>query len=470
MQYNKFKLYTYLCVGAFFLILAFTLLYSFGYKYDFDTGESFQTGAIVLKAVPTDVIITKDGEEVKQSGFLNGIWSTFVKIENLASKSYDIRVAKEGYNEWQKDITINGGQVGKFESIVLLKKEYTEKPVMEDVVLADQKNIWFHAEKNMTLVYGTLDAAEGLYLLDLANEEQKIVLDKDQLALMGKIQNIEWTGDDNKIIVKTENDLYVVDLRDGGKAYLISNEIEKVLKQAGAVYYVYGDYIIYGQDGSVYSFNFVTKATKKIIDAIASFYVYEGGLYLFRAEDPASASLHYLGLGDYVRETVISVMPEGYDARNTFTLQKQGDNAIVISGGSLYLVSNDAGTVKLNSNVKEAKFFQNGKRILYSNDNEIWVYYVEDKLSQPTKNRGENELLSRFSGKLSNIYLYSDEEHLFYQENGVLSFTELDGRDNRNTFKLLQNPEGQDLFYVWNKGFIYFVKENRLYKIDLKEV
>jgi hypothetical protein len=469
MQYNKFRFYLYTCISAFFLILSFTLFYSLGYKYDFSTGKSFQTGAIVLKAVPTDVVITKDGTEVKQSGFLNGIWSSFVKIENLEAKTYNIRITKDGYNDWQKNILINAGQVGKYENIVLLKKGYKNLPVFENVALTDQKNFWPFAEKNKIVFYGKILGQEGLFLFDIENENQKLILDKSQLALMGTIQDVKLTEDDNKITLTTADNLYVVDLKDS-KVYLVSSIVSKLLSQGPAGFYVYDEFVVYSQNGSVYFFNYITKEITKAIDGVSSFCVYQGGVYFFKTGETEDPSLYHINLNDPLIVTKVTSLPQTFNSKASFSIQKDNNRILILSDDSLYLIDGDSAVKKINSNVKEAHFFQSGKRILYYNDNEIWIYYTEDKASQPLKSQGENELLSRLSGKLSNVYLYSDEEHLFFQESGVLQFTEMDGRDNRNTFRLFDNPDGQDIFYVRDKNLLYFIKNGEIFKIDLKEV
>jgi hypothetical protein len=460
------------CASAFFIILSATLFYSFGYKYDFSTGKSFQTGAIVLKAVPTDVVITKDGQEVKLSGFLNGIWSTFVKIENLETKSYNIQVDKAGYNGWRKNIPIIAGQVGKYESIVLLKKEYKNLPVFEGVTLQDRTSVWSDAGKNRLILYATLVQVEGLYMLDIENEKQELILDKTQLTLMGKVDNVLWTDDDSKILVSAAGKLYVIDLRDGNKAYLISDGVAALLRQPGSEFSISDKSIVYLQAGSISTFDYETKETKVIKANVAGFDAYQGQIYYFKTDDvaPGGPTLYSFSLSVFQSDSQISVMPTGFDPKVPFVLERGGDSATILSAGMLYLIDNNAETHKLNSNVKKSQFFQAGKRILYWGDNEIWIYYVEDKENQPIKRKGENELLSRFSGKLSNVYLYADEEHIFYQENGIFSFTELDERDNRNTFKVFDNPDGENIYYVRGKSFLYFIKDNTLFKIDLKEV
>lgn len=469
MRYNKYKLYLYFCMSAFFLILAVTLFYSFGYHYDPDTGKSFQVGAIVLKVIPRDATITKDDEKVEQGGFLGGMFSTFTKIESLEARSYDIKVSKDGYNEWQKKVQINAGQVKKFENVVLLKKEYAKQQAFGDITLPDAKKIWSNASKNKVAFYGTVADKEGLYIVNMESEDWQMILDKTQMSLMGEIQETKWTEDDGKIIVNAGGNMYIVDLQDNGKTYLISANIAKLLGQDKIVYGIYDRFIVYSQNGMIYSFNYISKENKKLLEGTSSFYEYEGNIYFFKAGETGNITFFSVSIEDPAQETRVGRMPQGYDASAGFTIQKHGDYTILLANDSLYLINKDSSSKKINSNVKKAQFFQGGKRILYSNDNEIWIYYTENKTSQPIKTKDENELLIRLSSKISNIYLYSDEEHIFFQESGALRFTEMDGRDNRNTCKVLENPDGQNIFYVRGKNIVYGTDNSKIYKIDLKE-
>jgi len=359
--------------------------------------------------------------------------------------------------------------VGKYESIVLLKKEYKTLPAFPDVTLPDTANVWMFPEKNKIIFNGKIGNIEGLFMLNLENDDQKILLDKDQLALMGKLQGVLWTQDDDKMMVKAGDNFYIIDLGDNYKTYLVSSNISKLIGTNGTVFYAQDKYVFYNQAGSIFLFNYITKENVQILGGVSSFYVYGGNIYFFKSAEAATPTLYSVNPSSPTNETKVSVMPEGYDSAQSFTVQKNGNYSLLLSATNLYVQDGDNPMEKINSNVAIAKFFQGGKRILYFNDNEIWIYYTEDKDNQPIESKGENQLLSRFSGKLSNIYLYSDEEHLFFQQDDAIDFTEMDGRDNRNTFKVMDNAEGSNIFYSRGKNMIYFLSGSKLFKIDLKE-
>lgn len=472
MKDSKFKVYFYLCISVFFLILAGTLYYSFGYNYDPKTGESFQAGAIVLRTTPRDATIYKDGEIVKNNGFLGGVLSAFVKIENLEPRTYEIKVNQDNFNEWRKNVTIKSGQVDKYENIVLLKNKYENTPVLPDLTLPIDGKTYIATNKNELLFQGTVGVESGLFLVNIRDEKYSLVLDETQLSLMGEIQDVKWTEDDGRVAIKTTANLYLIDLRDSNRVYLVSTDVAETLSRTpDAPVYLFDHYIIFGKDNAVFSFDYVNKEIEQVSTGINNFYVYQGTLFFFKDDDTSiTPALYSINLDNPTYSVRISLMPEGFTKKAAFSLQRYGGRLLVLSNDTLYLIDRDAQTRKINSGIKDARFFQRGQRILYYNNNEIWVYYVEDKTSQPIKSAGENELLTRFSGTLSNIYVYADEEHLLYQESNSFKFTELDSRDGRNTFYLTDNASGQGIFYLGDGDLVYLIgSDNKLYKIDLRE-
>ncbi len=473
MKEKKFKAYFYFCISAFFLILAVTLYYSFGYKYDPETGRRYQSGAIVLRTTPRDAVVYKDGETVENTGFFGGAFSSFLKIENLAPKSYGIRAHKEGFNEWKKEVTIEPGQVAKYENIVLLKGKYEPVPAFQDLSLPEGGKVHMATSKNELIFQGKAEGKSGLFLLDIRSETYKPILDESQLSLIGEIRKVEWTEDEGRVILTTASGMYLIDLRDNGRVYLISAPVaEKLGKAPNIAIGLFDHFVIYGDGkGSVFSFDYVTKEAKEVMAGVSSFFVYQGTLFYFRLDDAgASPVLYSANLENTSYNMRVSAMPEGYDKSAAFTLQRYGGKLLALSKNALYFIGRDGAARRINSNVLDARFFKKGERILYYNGNEIWTYYVEDKKTQPIKSAGQNELLTRFSGTLSNIYVYADEEHLLYQESNAFKFTELDDRDNRNTYHIMDNVSGRGLYYLGDSDLVYYIgKDNKIYKIDLGE-
>lgn len=448
------------------------MYYSLGYKYDPNTGKTVQTGAIVLQTTLSDVSVEKNGEIVKQNGFLTNLFSNSVKIEGLDLGVYNIKVKKDGYYDWEKNIEVSASQL-QFSSIVLIKTSYESNNVFEEAVYTDN-GLWKTRDgKMIAFLHKDADPAEsGLFVVDIEAEERKLVANEQKLALIGEIQSVEWSDGEKELIVKaldgeTER-YYLVDPEEENRIYLITNSVAEAVKSTeGEPFYVFEDFIIFLSQNSIYSFNYKDKQTRKITEGVTSFCKFQDSVYFFKTEE-SNRGLFSLNLNNLNYETKIAEMPDGYVKTEGFTTKKESNRFILIADNSLYLIDRDATVQKINSNVNEAHFFNNGKRIIYFNNHEIWLYYTEDKLSQPEKEKGDNELINRFSADLNNVQIYQDEEHIIYREGSALKFAELDSRDKRNIFNLLKN-ETELTFYSRSNNILYFVEEGKLKEIDLVE-
>ncbi|MCK5085849.1 hypothetical protein KAK05_04020, partial [Candidatus Parcubacteria bacterium] len=122
----------------------------------------------------------------------------------------------------------------------------------------------------------------------------------------------------------------------------------------------------------------------------------------------------------------------------------------------------------INHSTNNASFSNNNKRILYNNDHEIWIYYIEEKISQPSKKKATNELITRFSGNINNISLYKGEEHIFYKEGDTYKLTEIDNRDKKNIYEIMDLTDN-NIFYLNNLNSLYYLENDKFIQLNLNE-
>lgn len=124
---------------------------------------------------------------------------------------------------------------------------------------------------------------------------------------------------------------------------------------------------------------------------------------------------------------------------------------------------------KIAEGVENLQFSDNGQKFLYCAANEIWVYYLEDILVQPNKLKDEKELITRSSQKIKTAVWYpGTNEHIIYTVSGKTKIIELDDRDQRNTIDLFDYEISQITYYPEEEK-IYFVRENKLFRMELEE-
>ena len=473
MLNKKLKIYFYICITVFFILLALVLFYSFGYKYDFKNRETFQIGAIIIKATPKDTTIYLDDKLSENNNTLNNLFTGYFKIENLNSGKYNLKIKKEKYFDWEKNINVTSGYITEFKNVVLLKNNY-EKNILKDNLTTnlEQNNIWIGNKKNK-IIYRNKNNL-NLFDLDLkiiANLNNILFKENAKDDVDSNLANIIWSNDDTKIIVKTsENNKlswYLIDFENKNKITNLSfifNEIPEVKNRYN---FDFAESLFYLKNRTLYKFDYQKLVSKRILNNVSGFLIHGDSLYYFLKDDRI---LYVNDLNNLSKAKIISTMPDNFDTQILTRIIKSSDNAYLIlsSSGELYLINKTNKITFVNSRVKNAFFTNHNERILYYNDHEIWIYYIKEKISQPSKGEFENELITRHSNKINNISLYKDEEHLFYNENNTFKFIEFDDRDKINIFDILK-LENSAIFYRRDNNSIYYVENNKLIQIDLEE-
>lgn len=126
---------------------------------------------------------------------------------------------------------------------------------------------------------------------------------------------------------------------------------------------------------------------------------------------------------------------------------------------------------KLAEKAQNAEFSPDEQKLLYSSENELWVYFLSDILGQPQKKSGEQNLITRLSQKIGQIFWLSDSEHVIFSiaadSENIIKISELDDRDQRNTvdFIKIKNPEFR---YDSKTDKIYFSENENFYGVSPK--
>ena len=142
------------------------------------------------------------------------------------------------------------------------------------------------------------------------------------------------------------------------------------------------------------------------------------------------------------------------------------------ASGNLYLLNEQNRSFqKLAERARSAEFSPDEQKLLYSSENELWVYFLSDILGQPQKKSGELNLITRLSQKIGQVSWLSDSEHVIFsipaESENIIKIAELDDRDQRNTvdFIKIKSPEFR---YDSKTDEIYFSENKNFYGVSLK--
>ena len=143
--------------------------------------------------------------------------------------------------------------------------------------------------------------------------------------------------------------------------------------------------------------------------------------------------------------------------------------AVLADDNKLYLSNEDNIFELIALDVIDAQFAHDNKKLLYLNQNEIWVMYLEEIQTQPYHLKDDKELITRLSKPISKALWYSaTNEHIIFSVNGHIKVAELDGRDKRNIVDFIAaTPE--KLYYSHQDEKLYYTENRQLYSTQLEK-
>lgn len=108
-----------------FLILAFFIIpYSNGWRFDLGTLGFVRLGGLYLNMEPTEALVRVDklNFEIKSSFMKSGLL-----IANLFPKTYRVSIQKNGYQSWNKNITVKPSLVAQIYPVILMPEKSNEE-------------------------------------------------------------------------------------------------------------------------------------------------------------------------------------------------------------------------------------------------------------------------------------------------------------------------------------------------------
>ncbi|MBN2403427.1 MAG: hypothetical protein JXN64_13695 [Spirochaetes bacterium] len=98
----KKKLFSLLgLIAVFFIAIPILILFSLGYRLD-SRLRLVKTGGIYLADIGSDAIVMINGKNIEQSG----VFEKNILIRNLVPKIYYVRIEKDGFRPWKKNVKV----------------------------------------------------------------------------------------------------------------------------------------------------------------------------------------------------------------------------------------------------------------------------------------------------------------------------------------------------------------------------
>ena len=168
------------------------------------------------------------------------------------------------------------------------------------------------------------------------------------------------------------------------------------------------------------------------------------------------------------------------DTKNFFMPEDRSAVYYMARDGFYKTNSDGSNTKKLSSYsswpavIKEKKFSPDEKKVVYFNDKNIWVIYLNGTENGKKDPQAVIENVFEGYGPITDVFWYSQSNHLVFIDGREINVVELgrEGEESVVTLHKCRRPP-QGVFYDEYNDSLYFCDSggdgNRLYRIDLRE-
>lgn len=445
----------------FFLIVApLTVFYSLGWRFDWETKKIVQTGIFYLKAWPKSSEIYLDGELKDKTDIFFG--STLV--DNLSPGEYEIEIRKEGYYNWKKTLTIKKREVTEAKNIILIPKD----PIFN--LLAEGVKDVFISPDNKKIIIKEENEEWSLKLYELKNKLKSHIVDEIDFSTKGaELFSVKFSPDSKRILLelglKERIQYYVLDIerspavitkldfldsiemaffhpKDNEKLFIMQSVIEK--------------------KKTIRTLNEVDITDKEILPPIAkdivTFLVDGDNIYHL----DKLGSIIKLDLSGNNQEK-LNIIAFPYKEETDYEIIASYSNIFLKENKALYLLNeNSKSFKKISDSIENYNFSNDSKKLVYYNDNEINVLFLEKQYDQPSKEKHEELFITRFSEKINDVFWYTDH-YLIFDIQSKIKVVELDDRDHINIIDLIDFDH--ERIFFGNKK-LYILSQEKLYSSD----
>ncbi|RJQ35540.1 PEGA domain-containing protein [Candidatus Parcubacteria bacterium] len=413
---------------SFFFLLFFVLtpvfvFYAKGYRYNIDTRSIEKNGAFYVKSYPRGAEIFVDNLLMDRK--------TPTQLINIKPGIHALKVQKDQYVSWRKELEIRPGETTFAEDIVLFL-EQREKVSLGDgsdnFLLNKAKDKYAHIDENKKLLVTDIEQIKNF---DIHTFDQDYEL-------------LDWSPDNQKLLLKNTNNYFIFDINQKKTTEIELDLADKIIwdnQQSHLLWYLKDSKLFRYDIGQMFNPQTQELEINKNIND-------------FALESSSLVIQYSVGKKYYVEQLKKDDLRQikKIDDLNLGSLEVllADDNYFIFSLGSeLYIKNNYKDLINIPITIAEI----HDKRLLISNGHEIILYNYENDWQ---------ELIDRSSNIVSELIWHPNGSYFITEIENQTRITEIDGRDRRNSILLLDGPLKKT--YLFNqkgdKLFVFSTEEN----------
>ncbi len=512
MTKMKRRLFFLFFITLFIITVPIVTLRSKGYYFDWQERVFVYSGSIAIKSSPKDIEVYLNDKKItnKSATVIN---NTTV-INSLRPGKYKLKCTKPGYTSWEKNIEVHSGISTEFWNVWLFPQKESDMELQKFQLPENLNNFFISPrQKNEVVLFSKENEAAIVSLLNTEDEKLEEIYRSDKFDFLPKDEkeNIEWSSDNRSILVP------LINKETGEKDYIVAKIKKTELKDPIQL----SQFVIKNQTtlSTLISPSVSLKESNKKELAEdkkeeKNEIQFQKARWMFNQRDELvlltkDHQLLYLDLENPEKSLLLAESVNGFDfagnriyyttlennliweikdnnietkrqitannpgiTENNFlelTVFDQYRIAIIDQAKNLYLLNvekekQEKSYALLKKGVEAVQFSNDGEKILFWTNNEIFASILREWEVQPTRQKGDEIFLTRFSAPIKNVQWLENYENVLFSNQNKVKVAELDNRDRVNVVDALERKKGDfeeaDVLYDKNNRVLYLKKDS----------
>lgn len=464
MEKLRRRIFFWTLVALFFVVAPAIIMNARGYRFDFSRGVFVHSGSIMLKINPQDFNSYVNGK-LETSKKINRVNSSYT-LTGFIPGNYEIAIGADGFQTWTKKTEVHSGLASEFWNILLVRKDYAraafETQGLDNFFISPK-------DKNIALAKNTGEGIE-MRILNIAGKTITGSFSFPASVFDDKTreENIEWSPDEDylSVPVKITDEKYnyfIANPADGSSfnlnLFLEKEEIRNVRWDPKDK-----NYLFFLSGNGLYRAGITDKNDLKLIAGnVSAFDLSKTGVYYTQSPNELIFKTSLDGAASPAQLT--NNFPDASISPTKKLIIYDDDRIAFLSSDHKLFIYNkgerDTYFRKLGDNIQSLQFSDDGKKLLFAGDNEIFAYFLRDWSVQPERVENEIQSITRYSETLENIQWFKDYEHIIFSVGPYAKIIELDLRDHRNCMDILKTAGNEPrLTYNHSSERLFFIDKN----------
>lgn len=421
----------------FLFIAPFLIMYSQGYRFDTKKLQFIETGGLYIKAIPEEVNLSINQQYINKTSF----FTRDILIQNLIPDSYKIKIEKEGYYPWEKNLDIKQKKVAEAKYIIMFKTENSFNLISNNISS-------FYPNKDQFLLLTNLNE---ILLYDNQKKTEKI-LNTSQTP--NNIESVKFTSEE-EVIIKTKTGLYyLLDIDNKDIELIRSFNIDT--KNINTI----NNNLIYQFNNSIYEIDPKEDYPKLLSrEKIDSFTINNDSIIAIRENE-------VLKIHDLTKPEELLYYFNDYKENSEYQIISIEEELFIIEDDqTLYILNKEnkifEEKIVANSKLEYTSFFN---KIIFYTKNDIWLMLLKRYESPFFRDAYSVIHISSFEEKIDNVKWLNGDYFIFTLDNNV-HISEIDNRDKLNMFNLKEG-ETTNIFFNGNSKKLFILNNDNFIELE----